>query len=112
MDKTIYLDLELCVGCGACVVACMDQNDIYPEKGQPAFRRIYKVEGGEFPDASIQHLSAGCVHCEDSPCVIGIGELSPFNPVNPSEGRLTFFRINIILVHTGHSTCATAHTKL
>jgi len=71
MDKTIYLDLELCVGCGACVVACMDQNDIYPEKGQPAFRRIYKVEGGEFPDASIQHLSAGCVHCEDSPCVIG-----------------------------------------
>jgi anaerobic dimethyl sulfoxide reductase subunit B len=71
MDKTIYLDLELCVGCGACAVACMDQNDIYPEKGQPAFRRIYRIEGGEFPDASIQYLSAACVHCEDSPCVIG-----------------------------------------
>jgi anaerobic dimethyl sulfoxide reductase subunit B (iron-sulfur subunit) len=71
MDKTIYLDLELCVGCGACAVACMDQNDIYPEKGQPAFRRIYRIEGGEFPDASIQYISAACVHCEDSPCVIG-----------------------------------------
>jgi len=71
MDKTICLDLELCVGCGACVVACMDQNDIYPEKGQPASRRIYRIEGGEFPDASIQYLSAGCMHCEDSPCVIG-----------------------------------------
>ena len=71
MDKTIYLDLELCVGCGACAVACMDQNDIYPEKGQPAFRRIYRVEGGEFPDAGIQYISAACVHCEDSPCVIG-----------------------------------------
>ena len=71
MNKTIYLDLELCVGCGACVVACMDQNDTYPEKGQPAFRRIYRVEGGEFPDAGIQYISAACVHCEDSPCVIG-----------------------------------------
>jgi anaerobic dimethyl sulfoxide reductase subunit B (iron-sulfur subunit) len=71
MDKTIYLDLELCVGCGACAVACMDQNDIYPEKGQPAFRRIYRVEGGEYPNAGIQYISAACVHCEDSPCVIG-----------------------------------------
>jgi len=71
MDKTIYLDLELCVGCGACAVACMDQNDIYPEKGQPAFRRIYRIEGGEFPDAGIQYISTACVHCEDSPCVIG-----------------------------------------
>jgi Fe-S-cluster-containing dehydrogenase component len=71
MDKAIYLDLELCVGCGACAVACMDQNDIYPEKGQPPLRRIYRIEGGEFPDASIQYISAACVHCEDSPCVMG-----------------------------------------
>ena len=71
MDKTIYLDLELCVGCGACTVTCMDQNDIYPEKGQPAFRRIYRVEEGQFPDASIQYISAACMHCEDTPCVVG-----------------------------------------
>jgi Fe-S-cluster-containing dehydrogenase component len=71
MDRMIYLDIELCVGCGACVVACMDQNDIYPEKGQPALRRIYRIEEGGFPDASIKYISAGCMHCEDSPCVVG-----------------------------------------
>ena len=71
MDKAIYLDMELCVGCGACVVACMDQNDIYPERDQPAFRRIYRIEEGEFPDASIQYIPAACMHCQDSPCVVG-----------------------------------------
>ncbi|MGA3128016.1 MAG: 4Fe-4S dicluster domain-containing protein [Candidatus Korobacteraceae bacterium] len=71
MEKTIYLDIDLCVGCGACAVACMDQNDIYPEKGQTAFRRIYQVEEGQFPNASIMYVSAACMHCEDAPCVMG-----------------------------------------
>jgi len=71
MDKTIYLDMDLCVGCGACIVACMDQNDIYPERGQPAFRRTYTVEEGRYPDASVLHLSTTCMHCEDAPCLIG-----------------------------------------
>lgn len=70
MEKTIYLDIERCSGCGACAVACMDQNDIYPEKGQFAFRMIFQVEEGQYPDASIHYVSLGCLHCEDSPCVI------------------------------------------
>ena len=71
MEKSIYLDIGRCVGCGACTVTCMDQNDIYPEKGQPAFRRIYRIEEGQFPEASIQYISAACMHCEDTPCVVG-----------------------------------------
>ena len=70
MEKTIYLDVDRCSGCGACVVACMDQNDIFPEKGQPAFRRIYQVEDGQYPNASIRYVSIACLHCEDSPCII------------------------------------------
>lgn len=71
MEKSIYLDVSLCAGCGACVVACMDQNDIYPEKGQPPLRRIYRVEDGASSEASILYVSAACMHCSDSPCVIG-----------------------------------------
>ena len=52
MEKSIYLDIDLCVGCGACAVACMDQNDIDPDNGQTALRRIYQVEEGQYPDAS------------------------------------------------------------
>jgi hypothetical protein len=42
----------------------------------------------------------------------GIGGLPLFDPVNPSKSRLTFFRIDIVLVHAGHSTCTAADTKL
>ena len=73
MSKSLILDADRCVGCGACVVTCMDQNDIYPEKGEPAFRRIYQIEnpGQEGGGALIQYASAGCRHCADSPCLIG-----------------------------------------
>jgi anaerobic dimethyl sulfoxide reductase subunit B (iron-sulfur subunit) len=70
MEKTLYLDVERCVGCGACAVACMDQNDICPEKGQLSFRSIYQVEEGKYPAASIHYIATACLHCEDSPCLI------------------------------------------
>ncbi len=70
MEKTLYLDIDRCVGCGACAVACMDQNDIYPEKGQLALRNIYQVEDGKYPHASIHYVAIACLHCEDSPCII------------------------------------------
>lgn len=70
MDKTIYLDVKRCVGCGACVVACMDQNDIYPEKGQPANRRVYQSEENRDQGIDIRYLSVACQHCEDSPCAM------------------------------------------
>jgi anaerobic dimethyl sulfoxide reductase subunit B (iron-sulfur subunit) len=70
MEKSLYLDIERCVGCGACAVACMDQNDVFPEKGQPAFRQIYQVEEGNYPDANIHYIAIACLHCEDSPCIM------------------------------------------
>ncbi len=71
MDKTLLLDVARCVGCGACVVACQDQNDIFPEQGHPAFRRIHQVEDGTAAETVIHYFSAGCRHCDDSPCRIG-----------------------------------------
>lgn len=67
MKKSILLDIDCCVGCCACAVACMDQNDSFPEKGAQAFRRIYQVEEG---CEQIRYVSLACRHCEDNPCVI------------------------------------------
>jgi len=68
MKKIPIPDSSRCTGCGACVVACMDQNDLFPEKGETSCRRIH-TENRQDPNLAPQYVSAGCLHCDDSPCL-------------------------------------------
>ena len=72
MGFMIDLDLKKCTACGACAIACMDQNDIEPEKGIRPFRTVFDRETGGGPDgrkAEYVHVSIACMHCEDAPCI-------------------------------------------
>jgi DMSO reductase iron-sulfur subunit len=63
-----HFDMQKCIGCKCCVVACNEQN------GNPAaiqWRRVGEVEGGHFPLARRYHLSMGCNHCLEPSCMIG-----------------------------------------
>jgi len=50
----------------ACVVACMDENDIEPDG--LSYRQLIKLERGQFPSARIAFVSLACFHCSDAPC--------------------------------------------
>ena len=71
MSKRYFLDLnpKLCVACGACSVACMDQNDLEPQNAQDMFRKISVVEKGSGRDVRFTYLSLGCMHCAKAPCI-------------------------------------------
>jgi anaerobic dimethyl sulfoxide reductase subunit B (iron-sulfur subunit) len=72
MGYGFYIDIEKCSGCYACAVACMDQNDLLVEgKGGNAWRRVYKVESGVYPEVTISFITLSCMHCRDAPCVMG-----------------------------------------
>lgn len=60
-------NVSRCSGCMACVVACMDQNDL-PGYDQ-AFRRVTRMEKGEYPIVRIGYFSLACLHCGDAPCI-------------------------------------------
>ena len=67
MTKKIFdLDLDRCVGCFACVVACMDQNDIVPTGGNFMRREVSTMTA----KGKIQYASLACMHCSDAPCVV------------------------------------------
>ena len=67
MQRGFSLDLTRCSGCMACVVACMDQNDL-AEDG-PSFRQVVRFENGKYPRMQLSFVSISCFHCSESPCM-------------------------------------------
>ena len=70
MKWIIDLDVDKCSACGACAIACMDQNDIDPGKQRP-FRQVFALEEKLQEKLKCTFLSSGCMHCADAPCVKG-----------------------------------------
>ena len=60
------IDLDRCIGCEACMVACKTENEV-PEGN---FRlRIREVVVGSFPDLQGEFRMEQCFHCDNAPCV-------------------------------------------
>ena len=71
----MVVDLNRCVGCQTCTIACKHTNDTPPGV---QWRRVIDVETGTFPDVERIFLVTGCQHCAEPPCV----------PVCPSGATL------------------------
>jgi|SRR3990170_679701 len=62
----MVLDLQRCVGCYACSVACKTEN------GTPEgvwYAPVYEKEVGKYPAAKRQFIPSLCMHCDDAPCM-------------------------------------------
>jgi molybdopterin-containing oxidoreductase family iron-sulfur binding subunit len=78
----MVIDLDKCTGCGACMVACMAENNV-PFKSDESdkltsitWMRVYQLNNGKsYPDTDICYLPRPCMHCAGkgehghSPCV-------------------------------------------
>ena len=77
----LVIDLNVCVGCHACVTSCKEWNtsgwagplvDQNPYEGSPTgtfFNRVQTFEVGTFPNTETVHFPKSCLHCEEPPCV-------------------------------------------
>ena len=70
--KAIITDLNRCVGCLACSVACKVQNEVpigsYWNK-VVRMGPVPKEEGGQFPNVEMYFLPLSCQHCANPECV-------------------------------------------
>ncbi len=62
----MVIDLNRCVGCQTCVVACKHHNATPPGV---QWRQVLDVAQGRFRDVERLFLVVGCQHCAEPPCV-------------------------------------------
>lgn len=60
------IDLEHCVGCQTCVVACQQSNALRPGI---AWISVDTLEWGRWPDGDRASLPHACLHCDEPYCV-------------------------------------------
>jgi len=67
MEKNLFLfDKNKCVGCGACAVACMNENGY---QSPDRWRNIHSTNPLHHPFLPLNYLSLACNHCDDAPCL-------------------------------------------
>jgi tetrathionate reductase subunit B len=60
------LNVERCIGCHACSVACKVENNVPLGR----FRtKVYYLDEGKFPKVTRSFLPTLCMQCEDAPCL-------------------------------------------
>ena len=71
------IDLDRCTGCGACMAACHQENNLATagprdarEKSRPfQWMRMLREVSSAGPDVRVRYLPLPCFHCDNPPCV-------------------------------------------
>lgn len=74
----MVIDLQRCVGCGACALSCKTENNTRERRNGQTFNWAdFIVETtGSFPETRMVTMPVLCNHCTDAPCV----EACPVEP--------------------------------
>ncbi len=93
----MYVDLTSCIGCGACTVACMSENNV-PVVGKREVHRHHEMTWlridryfyGDAENPNVVYQPLMCQHCDNAPCE----NVCPVNATNHSSEGLNQMAYN------------------
>ena len=78
----MVIDLQRCVGCDSCNIACKQENNV--EEGKAWAHRIQETSG-TFPDVAYEYKPNLCNQCREAPCM----DACPTPSLNKGPGGIT-----------------------
>lgn len=78
----MVIDLQRCVACGACIIACKNENNV---QGDVVWASKISSTIGEFPNVRYEFIVTLCNHCENAPCV----RICPTGAMHKGDGDIT-----------------------
>lgn len=62
----MVIDIRKCIGCHACTVACIAENNLPPGV---TYRIVAETENGDYPELRRFFMPTNCMQCEKAPCM-------------------------------------------
>ncbi len=89
------IDLDKCIGCDSCAIACKSENNTRPlaspmpfKNGRAvlpdhvSYRWVVKRESGTYPLPKLTFVTSACNHCEHPACLASCPLADPADPHN------------------------------
>ena len=86
----MVVDIQKCVGCNTCTVACKHAN-VTPPGVQ--WRSVRDFEIGEYPSVERIFMPVGCMHCSEPPCMA----VCPTTATRQREDGIVFQRYDLCI---------------
>lgn len=71
----MVIDLDKCIGCQACSLACKAENDVphgspqeQAQRREPYWHRVIAAAEGEYPTQRWEFIPMPCMQCDQAPC--------------------------------------------
>jgi molybdopterin-containing oxidoreductase family iron-sulfur binding subunit len=68
------IDIRKCIGCNACTVACIAENNLPP---RVTYRTVFDETDGDYPNLRRFFMPTNCYQCANPPCVKAANQVIP-----------------------------------